>query len=178
MCGSTPDASLSRSAASCSASAADPRWSPEKEQKTIQKYFLPEEQADVEIVRSEHYIIFSTAPGADRVAKAMEEIYRAFAETYPFEEPEGEALLPVFLLKDHSQYTEWSMRATGWTRAEAVPWLYAGLPVLIKLLAVLALQRSVLMTAGGAAGAELEEGKSETHTTDPDPVAPAVGRRV
>ena len=46
------------------------------------------------------------------------------------------------------------------------------------VLAVLALQRSVLMTAGGAAGAEFEEGKSETHTTDPDPVAPAVGRRV
>lgn len=99
--------------------AADPRWSPEKVQKTTEQYFLPEEHGDVDLVRSDHYIIFSTASGADRVAKAMEEIYQAFDKTYPFEEPEGEALLPVFLLKDHGQYTEWSMRATGWTRAEA-----------------------------------------------------------
>ena len=99
--------------------AADPRWSPEREQKTIEQYFPPEERRDVEIVRSRHYIIFSTAPGADRVAKSMEVIYEAFAQTYPFEEPQGEAPLPVFLLKDHNQYTEWSMRSTGWTREQA-----------------------------------------------------------
>jgi hypothetical protein len=99
--------------------AADPRWSPERVELALATYFLPEEVADIEIVRSKHYIIFSTAPGADRMVKAMEEIYRAFEKTYPFAEPEGNPLLPVFLLKDHNQYTEWSMRSTGWSREEA-----------------------------------------------------------
>jgi hypothetical protein len=98
---------------------ADPRWSPERARKRIEKSFPAAEREAVEIVRSRHYIILSTASGADRVAKSMEVIYEAFAETFPFEEPEGEPLLPVFLLKDHGQYTEWSMRATGWSREEA-----------------------------------------------------------
>lgn len=98
---------------------ADPNWSVERETAAIEKYFLPEEAPGIEIVRSKHYILFSTASGADRMAKAMEEIYKAFAKTFPFEEPQGAALLPVYLLKDHGQYTEWSMRATGWDRAQA-----------------------------------------------------------
>lgn len=98
---------------------ADPRWSPEREQRTIEKYFLPEERGRVEIVRSHHYIIFSTASGANRLAKSMETIYESFAKTYPFEEPGDEVLMPVFLLKDHNQYTEWSMRVTGWSREQA-----------------------------------------------------------
>ncbi len=36
---------------------------------------------------------------------------------------------------------------SGRSQGDVVPWLYAGLPVLIKLLAVAALQRSVLMSA-------------------------------
>jgi hypothetical protein len=99
--------------------AADPNWSVERETQAIAQYFLPEQAGEVEVVRSKHYIIFSTASGADRVAKAMEEIYRAFEKTFPFEEPAGAPLLPVFLLKDHGEYTEWSMRSTGWSREEA-----------------------------------------------------------
>jgi len=99
--------------------AADPTWSPERVRMTTEKYFLPAEAKDIEVVRSKHYIILSTAPGTHRVAKAMEEIYDAFAKTFPFEEPKSGDLLPVFLLKDHGQYTEWSMRSTGWTREAA-----------------------------------------------------------
>lgn len=40
-----------------------------------------------------------------------------------------------------------SRAVEGLTQTEVLPWLYAGLPVLIKLLAVLALQRSQLMRA-------------------------------
>jgi|GEM_PF-2413175 len=99
--------------------AADPNWSPERVASTIEEKFLPEEAGDVEVVRSKHYIIFSTASGADRMVKAMEEIYKAFEKTFPFDEPEGAPLLPVFLLQDHGQYTEWSMRSAGWTREQA-----------------------------------------------------------
>lgn len=53
------------------------------------------------------------------MAKSMEEIYKAFAKTFPFEEPKGASLLPVYLLADHNEYTEWSMRATGWSREAA-----------------------------------------------------------
>ncbi|MFT7668049.1 MAG: hypothetical protein ACI8X5_000736 [Planctomycetota bacterium] len=99
--------------------AADPNWSVEREERAIAEYFLPEEAEDIDVVRSKHYIIFSTAPGADRMVKAMEKIYTAFVKTFSFEEPEGAPLLPVYLLKDHGQYTEWSMRSTGWTREQA-----------------------------------------------------------
>ena len=99
--------------------AADPKWSPELVARTIETYFLPDEVQGIEVVRSKHYIIFSTAPGADRMVKAMEEIYKAFEDTFPFEEPMGAPLLPVYLLKDHGQYTEWSMRSTGWSREQA-----------------------------------------------------------
>lgn len=99
--------------------AADPAWSPERVEAAIERYFLPEEATDIDVVRSKHYIILSTASGADRMAKAMEEIYRAFQKTFPFDEPKGESLLPIYLLKDHGQYTTWSMRSTGWTREAA-----------------------------------------------------------
>ena len=57
--------------------------------------------------------------------------------------------LPLLALLSHP--------ATGLDRAEVVPWLYAGLPVAIKLLAVLTLQRSTLMTALAAEGADMKE---------------------
>jgi hypothetical protein len=44
--------------------------------------------------------------------------------------------------------------ATGLARAEVTPWLYAGLPALIKLMAVVALQRSVLFTPRATAVAK------------------------
>ncbi len=99
--------------------AADPNWSSERVAAAVEQYFLPSEAEDIDLVRSKHYIILSTASGADRMAKAIEEIYRAFQKTFPFEEPEGESLLPIYLLKDHGQYTTWSMRSTGWTREAA-----------------------------------------------------------
>jgi hypothetical protein len=42
----------------------------------------------------------------------------------------------------------------GWQQTQVLPWLYAGLPVLIKLLAVLALQRSQLIEEISAPAAE------------------------
>jgi len=72
----------------------------------------------------------------------------------------------------------WLSEGGGWTRAEAVPWLYAGLPAVIKLLAVFALQRSDLMALNESAGSPLAEGKDETHAIGVDACAPVLGRRV
>lgn len=66
------------------------------------------------------------------------------------------------------------LSAGDWSRAQVVPWLYAGLPVLIKLLAVLALQRSVLI-APAQRGAWKEE-SDERDATDSDAAAPAARR--
>ena len=52
---------------------------------------------------------------------------------------------------------------TGRTQGDVVPWLYAGLPVLIKLLAVLALQRSVLMSTGVDVAHEKKEVSDDVH---------------
>lgn len=99
--------------------AADPNWSEERVARAIADKFLEEEAKDIDVVRSKHYIIFSTASGADRMVKAMEEIYKAFEKTFPFDEPESAPLLPIYLLKDHGQYTEWSMRSANWSREQA-----------------------------------------------------------
>jgi Na+/melibiose symporter-like transporter len=61
--------------------------------------------------------------------------------------------------------------ATGLSQGAVLPWLYAGLPVLIKLLAVLALQRSVLVTGADAAG---DSPTWEENDADPATSAPAV----
>lgn len=50
---------------------------------------------------------------------------------------------------------------TGLDRAAVTPWLYAGLPVMIKLLAVVLLRRSVLMRAQTAQGSPLYEEVSD-----------------
>lgn len=55
-----------------------------------------------------------------------------------------------------------TLPATGFDRAAVTPILYAGLPVLIKLIAVMLLQRSVLFAPGGAGGpAQVEETDDE-----------------
>ncbi len=63
--------------------------------------------------------------------------------------------------------------ATGLSQAAVLPWLYAGLPVLIKLLAVLALQRSVLLTADAGDSPTWEEDDvdpaNRTAAVVPDP---------
>lgn len=69
-----------------------------------------------------------------------------------------------------------SQPLTGWSAAEVTPWLYAGLPVLIKLGAVAALRRSVLWPAASAGSGSNEE---EDDVPDPtfDPGGPAGAAR-
>ena len=94
--------------------------------------------------------------GADIALPAALQAQLVVAESRAMQRPRGGALfglwgmagklalalaagiaLPLLALLSHP--------AGGWSQAQVLPWLYAGLPVLIKLLAVLALQRSQLM---------------------------------
>ena len=94
--------------------------------------------------------------GADIAMPAALQAQLVVSESRALEKPRGGALfglwgmagklalalsagiaLPLLALLSHP--------AGGLSQTEVLPWLYAGLPVLIKLLAVLALQRSQLM---------------------------------
>ena len=94
--------------------------------------------------------------GADIALPAALQAQLVVSESRAMEKPRGGALfglwgmagkmalalaagiaLPLLALLSHP--------AGGLTQIQVLPWLYAGLPVLIKLLAVLALQRSQLM---------------------------------
>lgn len=94
--------------------AAEPLWSEERVAATIEEYFTEEQEVRVE--RSDHYILFTTSAANTKkfVARDMETIYESFRETFPFEEPEGLPLMPVYLLRDHDEYARWSMKPTGW----------------------------------------------------------------
>ena len=67
---------------------------------------------------------------------------------------------------------------TGLDRAQVTPWLYAGLPVLIKLLAVVLLQRSILMRPESAHDSmpydEIREEKTDVSQTPNAPARVAV----
>ncbi|MGB5611423.1 MAG: MFS transporter [Sedimenticolaceae bacterium] len=65
----------------------------------------------------------------------------------------------------------------GLQQAEVIPWLYAGLPVLIKLLAVLALQRSQLIRSAAPAATAIVEKFDDFEDLAPaDPVSSASRR--
>ncbi len=98
----------------------DPRWSEERVVKRIERDFDPDLRSSVKVYRSQHFILFSLAPGGDAqstkfLQRDMEAIYAAFLATFPCEEQPGAHLLPVFLLKDHEQYARWSTGPTDWT---------------------------------------------------------------
>ena len=79
--------------------------------------------------------------------------------------------LPLLALLSHPH--------TGLAEDEVLPWLYAGLPVLIKLLAVLALQRSQLIQAAEpAANHHVREDSDVAPTMVPDDPVCSAARRL
>jgi Na+/melibiose symporter-like transporter len=67
---------------------------------------------------------------------------------------------------------------TARSQGDVVPWLYAGLPVFIKLFAVLALQRSVLMPAAAGAAQDTKEVSDDVHPPADSHSAINASRRV
>jgi len=78
--------------------------------------------------------------------------------------------LPLLALLSHP--------LTGLAEAEVLPWLYAGLPVFIKLLAVLALQRSQLMRSADPTAAKTREDTDALTTMVPGDRRYADARRL
>jgi len=81
----------------------DPEWSREMVQARKEASFDPA-WGEVEVMRSDHYIVFTNSSAGKRYLKTMEDIYDKFKKTYPFEDLEDASLMPVFLFKTNDQY--------------------------------------------------------------------------
>ena len=96
----------------------DPQWSDEMVEARIAESFDPE-WGEVEVLRSEHYIVFTNSSAGDRYLETMEDIYSRFQAVFPFEEPRAAPLMPVFLFKTNDHYYAFYSKIAGISLAEA-----------------------------------------------------------
>jgi len=81
----------------------NPRWSKEMIEARQKKAFDPS-WGDVEILKSDHYIVFTNSSAGKRYLATMEDIYTKFKKAFAFEEPPKAILMPVFLFKTNDHY--------------------------------------------------------------------------
>jgi hypothetical protein len=84
----------------------DYRWTKEEEQARWKQVAPnPDVHAALKrVIRTKHFIVFSTASAGKLFAKKMEENYKAIQKALPFEEIKERRLLPVFLFKTDLEY--------------------------------------------------------------------------
>jgi hypothetical protein len=70
-------------------------------------------------LRTDHYIVFGNSSGAKAFARKLEEYYDVIKKAFPFEEVEGQRLLPVFVFRTRDQYIDFVAKQTGWSTAQA-----------------------------------------------------------
>ncbi|MHC4893525.1 MAG: hypothetical protein ACYTFV_09200, partial [Planctomycetota bacterium] len=70
-------------------------------------------------IRTDHYIVFGNSSGAKAFARNIERYYDTIKEAFPFEEVEGQRLMPVFLFRTRDQYLDFLQEKIGWTREQA-----------------------------------------------------------
>ncbi len=90
----------------------DPQWSDEMVEARQAESFH-DDWGEVEILRSEHYIVFTNSSAGERYLDTMEDIYSKFGEAFPFHEPQGATLMPVFLFKTNDHYFQFYADITG-----------------------------------------------------------------
>lgn len=96
----------------------DPQWSQQMVADRLARDCDPE-WGEMEVLRSEHYIVFTNSSAGKKYLDTMEDIYERFIEVFPFEEPEDARLMPVFLFKTPDQYWEFYVRIAGRPMEEA-----------------------------------------------------------
>lgn len=82
----------------------DLEWSEEEADKRWEAIKPDALKGDLEIYRTDHYIIFTNSSSGKKFGKKMEECYKAIQKTYPFPEIEGRKLMPVFLFRTKEEY--------------------------------------------------------------------------
>ncbi len=71
------------------------------------------------VMRTDHYLILSNKGKAKLFGKKMEEFYKEIRKTFPFDECEGQKLMPVFVFITPDQYYEYYMKIAGVTKEHA-----------------------------------------------------------
>ncbi len=95
----------------------DPQWSQEMVDGRTVGYF--EKIEDLEVLRSDHYIVFTDSSAGKKYLETMEDIYDRFKKVFPFEERQGAPLMPVFLFKTNDGYYNYYQLIARVTRASA-----------------------------------------------------------
>ncbi|MEQ8768741.1 MAG: hypothetical protein RL885_32845 [Planctomycetota bacterium] len=94
------------------------RWTDEQAQARWERD-APETKGDFKVLRTDHYIIFTNSSGGKLFAKKMEQFYRQIQKLYPFEEIEGNRLMPVFLFKEPDEYYDYYVKVAKTTKDAA-----------------------------------------------------------
>jgi len=89
----------------------DPKWT-EAEAKARWEAEVPPKLVKElqQVVRTEHYIIFTNSGGrgaGEKFGEQMEKNYQAIQKTYPFKDAPGRRLMPVFLFTNSDDYYEY-----------------------------------------------------------------------
>jgi hypothetical protein len=96
----------------------DPQWTDEEIEARWQRQAPAKvlEKSDLFVVRTKHYVIMTNLKKntAKAFGKKIDGAYEAIREIYPFEDIEGQRLLPIFYFVDSEQYFEWCVKTLGW----------------------------------------------------------------
>lgn len=97
----------------------DPQWSDEEIEARWQRQAPDKvlEKSKLLVVRSKHYVIMTNLKKgtARSFGKKIDEAYEAIREIYPFEDIEGQRLLPIFYFVTAEQYHQWYVKNLGGT---------------------------------------------------------------
>jgi hypothetical protein len=96
----------------------DPQWSQQMIDDRLASDFDPE-WGEMEILRSEHYIVITNSSAGKKYLDTMEDTYKRFRKIFPFEEDKDARLMPVFLFKTRQHYIGFTVKNTGLSESQA-----------------------------------------------------------
>lgn len=97
----------------------DPRWAEEDALARWERDRPEEVAGDMEIYRTDHYIIFTNSSSGKKFAIKMEECYEAIQETFPFAEIANRRLMPVFLFRTREEYIDYYAKIANISKKSA-----------------------------------------------------------
>ena len=79
------------------------------------------ERRKLEVVRTSHYVIMTVVGKgtAKEFGKKLESCYERIRSIFPFDDVEGQRLLPVYYFMEEEEYFQFCVDRLGWDRAEA-----------------------------------------------------------
>lgn len=99
----------------------DPEWTEEEIEARLGEFLPPSLEGErlSDPLRTDHYIVFGNSSGAKAFARQIEEYYDRIQKVFPFDDVEGQRLLPVFLFRTRDQYIEFVAQNTSMDASQA-----------------------------------------------------------